>query len=476
MNVPNFSRRDLIKLCGFAALATPALGQSANNRVRLGIIGCGWRAKDLAKLFSKINDVEIVALSDPHPAQMDSVSTLLAGKSKELVKFQDYRKLLDQSDIDAVVIASPNHWHTLHAIHAMQAGKDVYMEKPVTHDIWEGAQLLAAEAKYGRIVAAGHQGRSDPGIKSGISYVQEGNLGKILRIHVCCFRERDSIGKRAEPLVPPAGMDYNLWLGPAAELPLYRENLHYDWHWVWNTGNGDTGNQAPHEIDTACQLLGDLGLPESLRSFGGRFGWNDAGETPNLQSSFYEIGGVPLVLEVNDLKITPTRNTVASRDGIRVGIVAHCEGGQLRGGLSGMYAVGPDGKKPIMKFSSDGGAMHQENFINAVRSRKKESIASRLTTAVQAATIAHLSNVSYRTGASVDAAKIQETFPQEAALAEILADQSKQLADWGISNPSYTLGQKIDIEPGSRKVVTPELDAELIRRTCRPEFVIPELA
>jgi predicted dehydrogenase len=475
---PLISRRRLIKLCGLAALARPAFGQSANNTVRLGIIGCGRRAHGISKQFLKVKDVAIVALCDPDPAQFESLAKDLgksAGSSSGMKKFQDYRKLLESPDIDAVVVTSPNHWHALHAIHAMQAGKDVYLEKPVTHELWEGRQLIAAEEKYGRIIAAGFQSRSDPGTREGIQFVREGHLGKIESLHVCCFKERDRIGLRKTPLTPPPGTDYNLWLGPAADLPMFREEFHYDWHWAWNTGNGDIGNQTPHEIDIANRVLGDASLPTKVRSFGGRFGWNDGGETPNLQVATYELAGVPVIVEVNNLKLSPTRNTIGARDGIRIGIVVRCEGGQLRGGLGGMYAVGKDGKESIRKFPGDGGDGHQENFIQAVRSRRRADIASRLETAERSAAIAHLANLSYRSGNKTPTASMQEVTNGNPILQTILSDQANQLAAWGITAPEYNLGRVIDFDPATAKVTTPDIDPLLIRRHCRPDFEFPDL-
>lgn len=470
-----FSRRHLIKLCGLAALARPCYGQSPNNTVRIAMIGCGRRAHVLINAILKIKDVAIVAVCDPDPAQMESLAAQLEkknGSAGGLTKFQDYRKLLESPDIDAVVVSSPNHWHTLHAIHAMQAGKDVYVEKPVTHELWEGRQLVAAEEKYGRIIAAGFQSRSDPGTRDGIQFVKEGNLGKIQSVHVCCFKERDSIGISKTPLTPPPGADYNLWLGPAVEMPMFREEFHYDWHWAWNTGNGDIGNQTPHEIDIANRILGDGPLPKQVRSFGGRFGWDDAGETPNLQVATYELAGVPVVIEVNNLKLSPTRNTIGARDGIRIGVVVRCEGGQLRGGTGGMYAVGEDGKQPIKKFPGDGGAGHMENFIHAVRSRRHEDIASRIRIAERAAAIAHLANVSYRSGTKTgDLAKLSGGNPM---LETILTDQARQLASWSIDSPEYSLGRVIDVDPASNKITTPDIDPTLIRSKGRPEFQVPD--
>jgi Oxidoreductase family, NAD-binding Rossmann fold len=469
------SRRQLIKFCGLTALATSCYGRSPNETVRIGMIGCGRRARDLVSQFLKIKDVVIVALCDPDPAQMESLATELAkqkGGAGVRAKFQDYRKLLESPDIDAVVVSSPNHWHTLHAIHAMQAGKDVYVEKPVTHELWEGRQLVAAEEKYGRIIAAGFQSRSDPGTRDGIQFIQEGNLGKIQSVHVCCFKGRDSIGIRKTPLSPPPGADYHLWLGPAVDTQIFRENFHYDWHWAWNTGNGDIGNQTPHEIDIANRILGDGPLPKQIRSFGGRFCWNDAGVTPNLQVATYELAGVPVVIEVNNLKFSPTRDTVSSRDGIRVGVVVRCEGGQLRGGTGGMYAVGEDGKTPIKKFPGDGGAGHQENFIHAVRSRRHGDIASRIRVAERAAAIAHLATISYRSGIQTrDLAEISVGDPM---LETILTDQTQQLAAWAIATPIYISGRAIDLDPVTNKVVTPDITPALIRSENRPEFQVPD--
>ena len=358
------SRRRFIQLAGLSALSAPLYGATklgANETVRLGFISCGSRAEGLAEQFGKIKNVSIVALSDPDTERMEKFRARIgkAGNSSEApALYRDYRHLLEQRDIDAVVIASPNHWHALHAIHAMQAGKDAYLEKPVTYNLWEGRQLIAAEKTTGRIIAAGFQNRSDRGIKNGFQFVHEGNLGAIKRVHACCFRNRKSIGKQAERLKPPSTCDYNLWLGPAADVPIYRPRFHYDWHWIFNTGNGDMGNQCPHELDIAQWVLGDKPLPKAIQAFGGRFGWNDAGNTPNMISSWYEVDGTPCIIEVNDMHISPDRNAAGLRDGIRVGIIVHCEGGQLRGGRGGMYAVGEDGKSKLEKFPGDGGAVH----------------------------------------------------------------------------------------------------------------------
>ena len=476
-----FTRRRLIRLCGMAALAGTGVSRAAdraNNTVRVGVIGCGSRAQGLAAQFAKIKNVAIVALSDADRARIDSTAKGLASRgvdADKVGKFQDYRKLLERKDIDAVMVASPNHWHTLHAIHAMQAGKDVYLEKPVSHGVWEGRQLVAAERKYDRILAAGLQSRSCPGPQEGFRFVREGNLGKILGVHICCFKDRTGIGKRDTPLVPPPSVDYNLWLGPAAEQPLFRNQFHYDWHWFWNTGSGEIGNQAPHEIDLANWLLGDGPMPAAIHSVGGRFGWNDAGETPNMQLAWYEVAGVPVTIEVNDLQLTPQRKVTSLRDGIRIGLVVRCEGGQLRGGLGGTYAVAPDGKKSIRKFPGDGGARHQANFIDAVRSRRKEDVAARVIPAERAAAIAHLANISLRAGTVAGAAALDQAIGSNETVRRTLADHRKHLADWGLSDPPFAVGRALAIDPATGNVLTKEIAPELIRRPDRPEFAVPEL-
>mgnify|MGYP005865709533 CR=1 FL=1 len=229
MTGPQFPRRRFIQTLGASALATfPSLGAvGANDRIRLGVIGCGGRGSGLAKQFQGLSDVEIVALCDADTDHMEKLARSL--KSKPAL-IQDYRKLLERDDIDGVIIASPNHWHALHTIHACQAGKDVYVEKPVTHRLEEAAPMIAAAEKYDRIVQAGTQNRSDKGLIEAFDFIQKGEIGKITAIRGLCYRNRQSIGaKRDTPLTPPATCDYDLWLGPAEDLPIMRPKLHYDW-------------------------------------------------------------------------------------------------------------------------------------------------------------------------------------------------------------------------------------------------------
>lgn len=293
------TRRRFIQALGATTLAGfgfPALGAvGANERVRLGLIGCGWRGGQLFKQFNRMSDIEFVAISDPDTENMDKVVAMAeGGAAKKLTRHVDYRKLLEQADIDAVVIASPNHWHALHTIHACQAGKDVYVEKPVTHHFGEHAMMLEAEKVHGRIVQAGTQNRSEVGLKEAFESLRAGELGAILSARGLCYRNRDSIGKLDAPLTPPASLNYDLWLGPAEDQPLMRPKLHYDWHWDYNTGNGDMGNQGPHELDLIAWALGDPEPPKTMRAYGNRFAWNDAGNSANMHTAWLEFIGTAL--------------------------------------------------------------------------------------------------------------------------------------------------------------------------------------
>jgi hypothetical protein len=250
------TRRDFVRtsLAAGAALTWGAPLLSAaepNEAIRLGFISCGGRGRDLMGSFSKLPGVVVAGLSDPDQTQLGR-----AHQSQPAAKtWADMRGMLDDPNIDAVVIATPNHWHCLAAIWAMEAGKDVYVEKPLSHSQWEGLQTVAAAKKYGKICQVGTQQRSDP-MQAEIKRFlhEERALGKILSARVNRYGVRASIGKRATPLPIPAEVNYNLWLGPAQDEPIFRNNLQYDWHWVWNTGSGEMGNWGVHVLDDCATM------------------------------------------------------------------------------------------------------------------------------------------------------------------------------------------------------------------------------
>ena len=283
-------------------------------------------------------------MCDVDTAVLDPAAATLGGGVK---KYLDLRELLASADVDAITIATPNHWHSLAGIWAMQAGKDVYVEKPVSHNVWEGRQLVAAAKKYNRVVQAGTQIRSSEGMREAVAWIRAGNLGKITVARGFCYKYRGSIGRVAAPPPPPATVNLDLWCGPSPLAAPHRTQFHYDWHWFWATGNGDLGNQGIHQMDIARWFLGEPGLPRHTLSVGGRLGYVDDGQTPNTHVVFHDYPAAPLIFEVRGLpaKAAPGRAggieaggaefaeaRPASMDqyrGVCVGNIVECEGGSL---------------------------------------------------------------------------------------------------------------------------------------------------
>lgn len=452
------SRRSFLRVSTLAAASTliPRRVLGANDDLRLGFIGVGSRGGSLCKQFMAVPGIRIVALSDADSATLDRVGAQIdkTYPGAPVGRHQDFRKLLERKDVDAVVIATPNHWHALMTIMACEAGKDVYVEKPVCHNIFEGRKMVEAARRHKRIVQAGFQNRSDVGLLAAYAWIKEGHIGKLKRVRGLCYRNRASIGKQDTPLQPPTTLDYNLWLGPALDEVLYRPKFHYDWHWFWNTGNGDIGNQGPHELDLCQWALDDVALPTSVQSFGGRFGWADAGQTPNVQVATFEGDGrAPMVFEVCDMWLKPDLNASPAFRGIRVGVILECEGGEFRGGRGGGDVFDPQGQK-IQKFPGDGGKDHLDGFVRAVRSRNESELRAPIEKAFQSSALAHMANISFRIGK--DAGK-EPMEAQAAAMGETARDAAerfgKQLADWKIdfAKEPWRVGPALDFDPATER-------------------------
>src|SRR2546422_5159278 len=303
----NLSRRTFLKSTALtaASVSLPAASWAqvagSNSDVRVAVVGFNGRGGDHIKSLSKADGARITALCDAD----QSVLARGVKKFDELGKVESYmdiRKLLESKNVDAVSIATPNHWHALGSIWAIQAGKDVYVEKPVSHNVSEGRRIVEFARKYDKMVQTGTQSRSSiQGIKAAVAWIREGNLGKIKVARGLCYKPRGSIGKVDGPQPIPANIDYDLWCGPALKLPLMRKKLHYDWHWVWNTGCGDLGNQGIHEMDVARWFLGAMELSPRVFAVGGRLGYVDDGETPNTMLIYHDYPDAPLIFEVRGL-------------------------------------------------------------------------------------------------------------------------------------------------------------------------------
>ncbi len=455
-----------------------ARAAGANEKIRLGMIGLGQRGRGTAGWFAQIPGVEIAFLCD---ADMHHIN-MTKGTFPNAKTAQDMRKVFDDPDIDAVVVSTGNHWHVLASIWACQAGKDVYVEKPVSHNIWEGRKLVEAARKYKRIVQAGTQQRSDPFLYELKDFLDSGDLGKIKYVRCNHYGVRGSIGKRDQPLTPPSSLDYNLWLGPAAEEPIFRNQLHYDWHWSWNTGNGEMGNWGPHILDDVRNVVfrDKIGMPRKVLAGGGRFGWNDAGETPNTHFLYLDTGDVPVVMDVHNL---PRQKGTNASDVYRhrrtsAFLIIECENGYYAGGRGGGSAHQPDGKM-IRRFSGDGGGRHAANFIAAVRSRKSSDLAAEIEQGHYSSAWCHLANLSWRLGKSgdIDMAKAQlRNFePWQQIIEELPAHLAAN--EITMKPGELRVGRMLEIDPAKETLIsdsaTPEALA-LLKREYRKGFEVPD--
>jgi predicted dehydrogenase len=455
----------------------------ANDAVRVAVVGLGNPGKGLhhIQMFKAVPGVRVVALCDADETILDKAVKDLASENIQVARYVDVRKLLESKEVDAVSIATPNHWHSLMAIWACQAGKDVYVEKPISHNVWEGRKVVEAAARFGRIVQAGTQSRSDEALLELADTLRRGELGKILRARGLCYKRRESIGKVGGPQPIPAGVHYDLWCGPAPLEPLLRQRLHYDWHWVWATGNGDIGNQGVHEMDMCRWMLGEEQLPPRVFSIGGRFGYVDDAETPNTQIAVLDYPKAPILFEVRGLPQKSGVNYLDHYRGVRIGIVIECEGGYFAGGGGGGWIHDHDGKR-VKQLASSGGDKHVENFIQAVRSRKSQELKAPVLGGHTSSALCHLANISHRLGATVAPPELKAQVGSRADVVEALDRFEAHLAANGVdlAQVEPTLGPVLDVLPDEERFASrSEYDLgawanRLIRDDYRPPFVVPE--
>jgi predicted dehydrogenase len=395
----------------------------------VGICGLHGRGRDHIKNFAQIKDVEIAAVCD---IDENIMRERVAGMEKAGIRppttFLDVRKLLEDKSIDAISIATPNHWHTLMGIWACQAGKDVYVEKPCSHNLWEGKQFVAAALKYGRIVQHGTQTRSATAVRDGIKRLHEGLIGDVYMARGLCYKWRDTIG-RAPVQAVPAGVNYDLWTGPAPLHEFTPNRFHYNWHWFWAYGNGDMGNQGTHQIDVARWGLG-VGFPNKVSAIGGHFMFDDDQETPNDLNCAFEFDlpdgkrkmltfetrhwithheaeiGTP-ELGTPEVKLPPGAPSLGPLAG------RHNTVGDIFYGSKGYFSTGDEDastygvwlgsdQEPQPKVQGGMELDHFVNFIDCVVSRKKEDLNAPIEEGHISMALMHLANASYRLGLTLN--------------------------------------------------------------------------
>jgi len=276
---------------------------AASEEVRVAILGAGWRGGELAGAFKAAKAARVVTIADPDSALAGELAAKHNAKADN-----DLRRVLDDPNVDAVAIATPNHWHCLATLWALDAGKDVYVEKPLSHTQWEGRQVVNAAKRGDRIVQIGTQQRSDPMQAEAKRFLhEERGLGEIRFVQANRLGPRASIGLRKTPLQPPATVDYDLWLGPAEDRKIMRDKFHYDWHWDFNTGSGEMGNWGVHILDDVRNVAyqDKVSTPTRIIAAGGRVGWNDAGQSPNVHYALFETEMFPTLIALSNLPKSP---------------------------------------------------------------------------------------------------------------------------------------------------------------------------
>ncbi len=397
-----------------AAGALSKKGYAGNDEVVMAVVGINGQGKSHFRCFNDIPGVRIKTICEVDERLYPAAAKFAASLGAEKVRFEpDFRRVLEDKDIDAVSIATPEQWHALMTVWACQAGKDVYVEKPVSHNIWEGRKAVEAARKYNRIVAAGTQQRSFPHIQQAMKLLHSGAIGDVFLARGLCFKPRESIGIKQDSPVPE-GVHYDLWLGPSTLRPFNENRFHYNWHWFWDYGCGDIGNQGVHEMDTARWGLNKNTLPDKVRSTGGYHAFDSDQETPNTQSASFEWDdGKILQFEVRGLY-------THDEDGLKIGNLFYGTEGWMRVDINSFQAylgrkneLGPGGKaQTVSSGPALGGPkgftetdahtssriLHRRNFIEAVRSRNPLDLTADILEGHLSSSLCHLANISYRLG------------------------------------------------------------------------------
>ena len=500
-------RRTFLKTSAMAVAAAGlsarlhAQAAGANGDLRVAVVGFRSRGMEHIKELKRIKGVRIVALCD-----VDSRVVAKGLKDNPGAKgYTDMRKMLENKEIDAVSIASPNHQHSIQGIWTLQAGKHLYVEKPLSHNIFEGQQLVAASEHFSKlIVQAGTQSRSGVGIIAAVKDVHAGKYGKVKVARAICYKRRKSIGPAKKNEIPST-IDYDLWHGPADIQESIRGNqsdknaetasagaVHYDWHWFWNYGGGDLCNQAIHEIDIARWFLGTHEVAPEVVSVGGRFGYVDCAETPNTFISIHNYAGAPLISEVYGLtadgKINGPMNKFGKfKKAPDIGIVVECENATIvvpdynsaqaydtKGELIKSYG------KAVEQVDLTGGASgHHANWVACIRKGSAEGIHAPVRECHLSTSLVHSANISFRLGAKKSAGEIAEALKSSAGLSEAFGRMKDHLGVNGVKldETKATLGLPLTLDTKTELFTGANAEAAnrdlVAKREGRAGFKIP---
>lgn len=479
----HLSRRQFIEDSMFATLAALAANSTSsllaqeqkrtvgpNEKLSVAVIGCNGRGGSHLNAFGGKPDTQVTVICDVDENVGRERSDSVAKKQGLAPKWvKDMREVFDDPSVDIVTTATPNHWHSLTSIWAIQAGKDMYCEKPVSHNVSEGRRVVEAARKYKKICQTGTQCRSMPGSILAIDHIKSGKIGEVKLARGLCYKSRGSIGPKGT-YDPPANVDFNLWTGPAPLKPITRKNFHYDWHWIWDFGNGDLGNQGIHQMDIARWGLGVTDIGRGVVSYGGRFSYVDAGETANTQVSIHDYGDKTLVFEVRGLK---TDGLKAAKVGV---IFYGTQGYVVLDSYQHGAAFDLDGKM-VQEFRGGDDELHFGNFIKAVRSRKHEDLNADIEQGHLSSALCHLGNISYRLGEQITADEAKSRLSGSPEATETFERFSSHLGDNGVDLKTTKIGfgRKLTIDAANETFTGAgsEQANPMLTREYRAPFIVP---
>lgn len=439
---------------------------SASNKLTVAILGCGIRGKQHARELARHADCDIAYVCDPDTDRTAELSAQLVEQNRPAPKaVQDMRKVFDDKSVDAVFIATCNHWHALAAIWAMQAGKDAYVEKPVSHNVSEGRRMVQVARKTGRICQGGTQYRSGGPMAAAVQYMRQGKLGQVKLARSIVYGGRGSIGAPGAYEVPKT-VDYSLWAGPAPTSPLSRPKFHYDWHWVWDTGSGELGNNNVHSLDLCRWGLGVTGLGRSVLSYGGRLGYSDAGQTPNTQVCIFDFGDKTIVSETRGLKSAPFRPDMKAS--------TIFEG--TEGIIAGTSLFDLQGK--LVKTFEGEGTNHFANFLDVVRSRKRDDLKAEILEGHQSSALCHIGNISWRLGRTAPPAELRDVLGKLQVHENVLETLDRTVQHLAgnkidLAKTPLTLGAHLQLDSTREAFVSNPKANSLLSREYRQPFVVP---
>ena len=456
-----------------AQAAQPNPPRGANERLNIAVIGVRGRGGDHISGLAGRHNCRVTHICDVDtavtPNAVQRVQKAQGGAAPAVV--QDLRRIMDNKEIHAVTIATPNHWHSLAGIWAMQAGKHVYVEKPSSHNVREGRVTVDIARKHNVIVQHGTQSRSDAAWANTVEVIKSGKFGRLLVSRALCYKIRNSIGMRPNA-EPPKEVDFNLWLGPAQRTPFHANLVHYNWHWFWAFGNGDIGNQGVHQMDIARWAIQGATLPRSVVSVGGRYGYTDQGETPNTQVTLMDFGQSKLIFEVRGLRCPGYR-------GQTIGNVFHLEEGVIVGHR--FFARGQGNGEALPQMNprrGPGGGNHFGNFIAAVRSRRTADLNADIEEGHYSSACCHLANISVQMGTNAAFTPRTNAFGDNRDAIEALERMEAHLSgepyNLRLADLRLRVGPLLEVQARTENFNGNAAANRLLTRQYREGFVVPD--